>query len=56
MTKRKTGRTDIFLPSDERENLKNQSRLCQNYMKKECYRLSGIKFSIRCDKTESYSI
>lgn len=40
---KKTGRTDIFLPSDERENLKNQSRLCQNYMKKECYRLSGIK-------------
>ncbi len=31
---KKTGRTDIFLPSDERENLKNQSRLCQNYMKK----------------------
>ena len=27
-----------------RKILKNQYRLCQNYMKTECYRLSGIRF------------
>lgn len=41
---KKNGRTDIFLPSHEQEDLKNQYRLCQNYMKTECYRLSGIRF------------
>ena len=54
---KKTGRTDIFLPSDERENLKKSIEIMPELYEKECYRLSGIKFlRIRCDKTESYSI
>ena len=41
---KKNGRTDIFLPSDEQEDLKKSIQIMPELYETECYRLSGIRF------------
>ena len=41
---KKNGRTDIFLPSNEQEDLKKSIQIMPELYETECYRLSGIRF------------